>query len=748
MSGQDPNNAQPQIGQIPQIPENFELPIGVYPDGKAWFVNQTTQESLERDSGEVLDLIKSPDTMNEIKGRLFAIYIAQKLAETADKSLIIDDDVGNPVHIEMGRAGFTFLAEKPEISDAMKAAIDLVEEEVKTTPELAAAKGQFLNLCAQMQQMQMLRSPIEFLFKQTCFNWLSKQEITDFVTEIKAEEQSDATADQIARLEKGVAMLDNFAELMQKAQAEQQARAEAQKAQQETIVYRPLGINANGTVTLSNVKTKEETTVDANGLLDIVRRPEKIDILALFTSYVALKIYEESAKSTLATGDVLSVHQPVKNRTIQAEIDGKPQTFTFPQLHTEVEAEFSLLTKDAYAKATGASGQEKIDAIIATLKKEMKDDTQITAAANGFTDFLTAYKEMFSLPAEIKYMLTIKRDEAAIDDLKASAPDGTPEAAAIAGVRQQMDVLKAEAQEKIAARDQRNAESKVFSDAILARGKNTDAANATWKTIRTLPEEQQFAAALKAFSPTAAAILGDATPDNRGKGFTDIAITKWRADQNAKLEESLGTLTRHERALANALLNATEQAVKHAILIETAANDPWVETRKDRLSFQKDVSDVDRVIGITDNAIYNWTKIYGQEKPVRLDQLSQAGSRWMSDSAANIMSESMLQSAQKTLASWTGSAKAGVASIFKGNTSATNADREVARAVTSGIFIKLAIDDARLDKLVSIATDIGVHGPIMKTGNDLIEEYTPVEKLVAAKAQAAAKAAAPAPKNA
>lgn len=738
MSGQDPNNAQPQLGQIPQIPENFELPIGVYPDGKAWFVNQTTQESLERNSAEVLDLIKSPDTMKEIKGRLFAIYIAQKLAETADKSLIIDDDVGNPVHIEMGRAGFTFLAENPNISEAMKAAIDLVEEEVKTTPELADAKGQFLNLCAQMQQMQMLRSPIEFLFKQTCFNWLSKQEITDFITEIKAEGQTDATTDQITRLEKGVAMLDNFAELMQKAQAEQQARAEAQKAQQETIVYRPLAINANGTVTLSDVKTKEETTVDANGLLDIIRRPDKIDILALLTSYVALKLYEGSDKSTLATGDVISVHQPVKTRSIQAEIDGKTQTFTFPQLHTEVEAEFSLLAKSAYAKATGPTSQDRIDTILDTLKKDVKDDAQVTAALNGFTDFLTQYKAMFSLPAEVKYLLTIKRDEAEIDALKAAAPAGTPEAGSLAAVRKDMDAIKAEAEAKIAERDKRNAESKVFSDAILARGRNTDAANETWKTIRTLPEQQQFAAALKSFSPTAAAILGDKTPAQAGKGFTEVATAAWREDRNGKIDAELGTLSPAERALANALLNATEAAVKHAILIETAANDPWVETRKDRAAFKKDVADIDRVIGITETAIYNWSNIHGQDKPIRLDQVAQAGSAWMQDSAINIMSEYLFQQTKKTFASWTGSAKAGVASVFKGNSASSTADRAVAKAVQTGDFGKLGIADDRLDTLVAIATDMGVHGKLMPKGKDLIEEYAPIEQLIAAKAKPAA----------
>ncbi len=739
-AGQQP----PQTPQTPQIPDNLEVPIGVYPDGKAWFVNQTTQESSEKDAAEVLDLIKDPQTLKELKGRLFAIYVAQKLATTADESLIIKDDVGNPVHIENGRAGFTFLAEKPEITNAMKAAIDAVEEDIKTMPELAEAKQFFLALSAQMQQFGLITTPIQFLFKQTCFNWLGKDEINDFIAEIEAEEQTDDTKDQIARLKKGGEMIDNYAKLVANAQqqkAGQQAQTQAQaapKAPEETIVYRPTAINKDGTVTLLNTNTKEETNVTANDILDIIRKPQKIDILALLTAYVGLKLFEASEKSSALTGDLLQTTLPPRFNPVEVLVDKKPQTFQIPVLHTEAIAEFSLLSANGYKGATGYNANAKIEKILSDLQKDYKDDKQVSGAVKGFVDFIEGYKQIFSLPAEVKYLLTIRRTPAEVDALLETAPQASPEQAVLQTAKAQLDTLIEDSKASIAERDLQNALSKEYTGTILARAAKSDAAHKTWGSINALPKEQQTVAMLQAFSPTAATLFKDV--DTTAAEFTtsgkydpiSLAAAQWRNQQTAAIDAALGTASPQEKAAINAVLNAGEMALRKTVLLEIITNDPWITNRKDRVVFKKAIAAIDELDDETASHVDMWLNAQSGYN-LRLDQKTAAGDEWIKQQSQDIAVLSLTQQAEETLASWSKGATVGtISAIFSGKSSAIVCERQFAKSVSSANLAASGIAADRLNTILTLGTTIGAQGAVIdssvlqKTANDAQAAPAPV----------------------
>lgn len=707
--GAQPNPAEALQQMAAAMPQNLEFPVGVYSDGNVLFINQTTNEGTEKTPEDILALIKSKDTIgNELldatfKGRLYAIYVAQKLALGSDNTY--KDDVGNPGFIEHGNVGFSFLVLGDHISKDLEQAVEAVEKDIEDHPEIGIAKNIFLDMCKDLQKMGQIKNPYELIIKQTFFQWLPEQEIQEFIEELQAEEQTDETKDQITRLESGLQMLE------QSRKAAQALAAAQKQAPADTLIARPVSVNADGTATLSDTKTKEEKAYTQAELISLLTGDAPVEIMGVITALITQQIFaatKDEDKTLKSTGEFISARLPRKTNPVKVLIDGKEQTFQVKQYHNDVEADFSILRASVYSNA---ASDTRISEAVEALKADNKDDERFIAAIDKFEEVRKQLGPQFPLHAEVKRLLTTKRSYDEVKDLHTSTAQDTHEYEALDAALSELQTLKDQADADMAAQAERNKKSEQKTQSILARGRLTTQASETWKEIRTQPKEEQSLAMLKAFCPSTEGIFKEGK-DYTTKGdhnFVQLAATAWRADREAALLQNLtgglGDRSPQEQALATLLLDATENAFKQSVLLEAIANDPWLRTRAEKKVFLSESEKIDDLNDQFFETYEDWTSSY-TDNYIRLDEMVTDENGWLAQQSKDLIASQLESFAQKTSASWTTKASAGIKSIFGNKASSAYVSRQIAQAIQNGDLASLGIEEDRMNTIFSEATKI------------------------------------------
>lgn len=765
--------------QLLQLIDKFGEIRAVSPDGTVLLSKKNAEGTIDQSELTADDLkalikqvqdLENPDhklTLGKMAYQATAIaaYIAQNAVAT-NKDKVVGDFTGTPLQIlppipnvskePLAQFGVFNTNKQQDIAQIIQSSIeqvygaagnDIVLADACRALEAFVHQSATVETAFSKKEVSADAMRYKVLENKIIFSTLTRDQILQDSLELYKRGHRLGEGSELTRLQDAVDMMERLEQRLPPHMRRPQFIQTKGGDVDYSIKILEVSEDGQSVLALDEVK-KQIRYVEREELLQVLETRQNPELMGLFMTLMTLDIARQSQKANPNEMNIYDVGLDKEfdvNETWVAFQDKETlsemlKTASQAQLQSGYPFPIKVVTKSPNAQANVVALNAHLtqddmmrlssmhflkEEIIGAWEDEFKDKKNSLNILSAFTNPL--FENVRGMQGDVFGML--KRNFSTIlsaDEVQAlidqeTSPQTRVELEAKLAEMQQIAGEHAEVVEE--HQDKQEAQAHI-TQTVLARGRQSDKAYETWKTIHELPNEQQAAAQLRAFAPSVANDIkeGASSADYDGD-YIKMAQDAWTKGRIKDVKDALGDLSPMEEALMHYTLDAAQDSIRYIVMTELAAYDPTILMRKEKATYLKHLDSAALIYksngGVeplqnVDSHLARWFGWY--EKDCDRNLIDMVSYNTPDNSQA---SEHHHYTFYFCMADFFNNARAlsksnaldyvglgGLANRFMAVNNPHRLTREIVQAINAKDLSKLDIDQDRFDQIIALSTHI------------------------------------------